>query len=225
LRGGCNVRLGENGRRPCNVAHPVCVSWQNLGILPAPSLLAELPQLDLAVAAASDKPPRSTGLVPARANDLSRRYSRCPRYTVHAAATCLEDLVCPVVVLELEYRDVAVGGGAGEEATGFVRCPGDKVDRRGVQGDVVDFLPGRGLFPPDKDLAVVRAGCEDVAVLWVCPCYAPYGALVSSKPSATASPWYGTTYPRSVSTSVCLSPSTSKILIVLSEEHVARRRP
>jgi len=32
-------------------------------------------------------------------------------------------------------------------------------------------------------------------------------------------------YPFSVSTSLCDSPSTSKILIVLSEEHVANRLP
>ena len=35
----------------------------------------------------------------------------------------------------------------------------------------------------------------------------------------------GWTYPRSVSVSLWFSPSISKILIVLSEEHVARRRP
>lgn len=32
-------------------------------------------------------------------------------------------------------------------------------------------------------------------------------------------------YPRSVSVSLCWSPSISKILIVLSDEQVARRRP
>ena len=32
-------------------------------------------------------------------------------------------------------------------------------------------------------------------------------------------------YPRNVSVSLCVSPSISNILIVLSEEHVASRRP
>lgn len=37
--------------------------------------------------------------------------------------------------------------------------------------------------------------------------------------------WGDWTYPRSVSVSLWFSPSISKILIVLSEEQVARRRP
>jgi hypothetical protein len=87
--------------------------------------------------------------------------------------------VCPRIVLEFEYRDIAVGGSAGEEAADLMGRPGDDVDGSGMQGDFVDLLPGRRLFAPDDDLAVVRGGCEDVAVLGVRPCDTPYRALVS----------------------------------------------
>jgi hypothetical protein len=53
------------------------------------------------------------------------------------------------------------------------------VDGGGMQGNFVDLLPGRRLLAPDDDLAVVRGGCEDVAVLRVRPCDTPYRALVS----------------------------------------------
>jgi hypothetical protein len=64
--------------------------------------------------------------------------------------------MCPGVVLELENRDIAVGGSACEEAARFVGCPCDKVYGSGVQGDFVYLLPAVGLFAPDDDLAVVR---------------------------------------------------------------------
>lgn len=81
---------------------------QDLSALPAARLGAKVPQLDLAVATARDEPPRSAGLVPARADDLAWRDGRCPRHAVDTATARLEDLVCPGVVLELEDRDVAV---------------------------------------------------------------------------------------------------------------------
>ena len=88
------------------------------------------------------------------------------------------------VVLELEDGDVAVGGGAGEQAAGLVRGPGDDVDRGLVQGEVVDALPLGGLlgalFLPDEDLAVVARGGEDVAVLGMGPCYAPDGTFMTA---------------------------------------------
>lgn len=151
----------------------------------------------------------------------------------------------PGVVFEFEDGDVAVGGGAGEKAAGFVRCPGDEVYGGGVEGDFVDFLPRRGLFAPDYDFAVVRGRGEDVAVFRMClsianqypavsvykcrrthPCYTPDSALVSVAGISDAdAPGLAQTYPFSVSTSLCDSPSTSKILIVLSDEHVANRLP
>jgi hypothetical protein len=163
------------------------VAGQDLCALPAPCLGAEVPQLDLAVAAACDKAPRRTGLVAARADDLAGRDSRGPRDAVHAAAAGLEDLVRPGVVLELEHRHVAVGGGAGEQAAGLVGRPGDDVDRGRVQGDFVDLLPGGRLLAPDDDLAVVRRRGEDVAVLGMRPCHAPYGAFVSAALSTAPS--------------------------------------
>lgn len=36
-----------------------------------------------------------------------------------------------------------------------MRRPGDVVDGRGVECDIVDLLPGAVLFAPDEDLAVV----------------------------------------------------------------------
>ena len=85
----------------------------------------------------------------------------------------------PGVVLELEDGDVSVGGGAREEAACFVGGPGDEVDRRRVQGDVVDFLPCGVLLAPDEDFAVVGGGREDVAVFGVGPGDAPDGAFVA----------------------------------------------
>lgn len=109
-------------------------------------------------------------------------------------------------------------------------CPCNKVDRGSVESDLVNLLPAVGLLAPDEDLAIVRGGGEDVAILGVCPCDTPYSTFVSVNALAVnrdlvAQSWLAMTYPLSVSTNVCLSPSTSKILIVLSEEQVANRRP
>ena len=152
---------------------------QNLRTDIGPALDAELPQLNLAVAPARHEAPCIAADVSARRDDLSRRVRRGPAHAVDARAARLEDLVGPSVVLELEDGDVAVGGGAGEEAAGLVRGPCYEVDRGGVQGDVVDFLPCAVLLAPDEDLAVVGGGCEDVAVLGVGPGDAPDGAFVS----------------------------------------------
>jgi hypothetical protein len=65
--------------------------------------------------------------------------------------------------------------------------PGDNVDRGRVQSDFVDLLPGRRLLAPDDDLAVVRRGGEDVAVLGMRPSDTPYGAFVSAALSTARS--------------------------------------
>jgi hypothetical protein len=77
------------------------VARQNLCVLPASRFCAELPKLDLAVAATGDEPSCSTSLVSACTDDLAWCNSWCPRHTVYARAASLEDLVCPVVILEL----------------------------------------------------------------------------------------------------------------------------
>lgn len=125
-------------------------------MLPASRLCAELPKLDLAIAAASDESSRSTGLVSASTDDLARCNSRGPRNAVDARAASLEDLVCPVVVFELEDRNVAVRGSASEETAGLMRRPGDVVYGGGVERDIVDLLPGAALLAPYEDLAVIR---------------------------------------------------------------------
>lgn len=66
-----------------------------------------------------------------------------------------EDLVLPAALVELEYADAAVGGGACEQAAGFVGGPAHDVDGGGVEGEVGDFLPLAVLFAPDQDFAVV----------------------------------------------------------------------
>lgn len=180
LRGRGNVRLGEDSGRPCNIAYPIQVTTREyVHVLPAATLWAELPDLDLAVASTSHQSPCRSSLVGARTNNLPRCNSGGPGYAVHATAMSLEELMCPVVVLEFQYRDIAVSGCASEQAACLVGCPGDKVDRGSVEGDLVDLLPAVGLLAPDEDLAVVRRRREDVAVLWVCPCDAPDSALVS----------------------------------------------
>lgn len=75
--------------------------------------------------------------------------------------------VAPVALVELKDGDIAVRGGAGEEAAAFVRGPGDDVDGGVVVGEIGDFGPEAGLFAPDEDFAVVGGGGEDVAVFGV----------------------------------------------------------
>jgi hypothetical protein len=162
------------------------VARQDLRVLPAPSLNAELPELDLAVAATSNKSPRCARLVSARTDNLSRRNRGRPRDAVHTRAAGLEDLVRPGVVLELENRNVAVRGSAGKQTASLMWCPRDVVDRSSVQSNFVDLLPGRGLLAPDDNLAVVRGRGEDVAVLGVCPGNTPDSAFVSVELSATS---------------------------------------
>jgi hypothetical protein len=175
------------------------VAGQDLRVLPAPRLNAKLPKLNLAVASAGDEPPGCARLVSARTDDLSWRNCGRPRNAVHTGATGLEDLVRPGVVLELENRNVAVGGGAGKQAAGLVWCPRDVVHRSSVQSNFVNLLPRRGLLAPDDNLAVVRRRGEDVAVLGVCPGNTPYGAFVSVELSATG--WASTRWQRTLSAS------------------------
>ena len=78
-----------------------------------------------------------------------------PAHAVDTQPVGVEDGVLPAVVAELEDRDVAVGGGAGQEAACFVGGPRHDVDRGLVQGEVEDALPGAGLLAPDEDFAVV----------------------------------------------------------------------
>lgn len=61
--------------------------------------------------------------------------------------------------------------------------PGDDIDRRLMQGEVVDALPlaVRGaLLLPDEDLAIVSGRREDVAVLGMRPRDAPDSAVVAT---------------------------------------------
>jgi hypothetical protein len=161
------------------------VARQNLCVLPASCLCAELPKLDLAVAATGDESACGAGLVSTCTDNLARCNSRCPRNTVYARAASLEDLVRPVIVLELENRNVAVRGSASEEAAGLVGSPSDVVDRSGVERNIVDLLPGAALFAPNEDLAVVGGRCENVAIFGMRPGYTPYSTLMSVKLSTT----------------------------------------
>jgi hypothetical protein len=161
------------------------VARQDLCVLPASCLRAELPKLDLAVAATGDESACGAGLVSTCTDNLARCNSRRPRNTVYTRAAGLEDLVCPVVVLELENRNVAVRGSASEEAAGLVGSPSDVINRSGVERNIVDLLPGAALFAPDEDFAVVGGRCENVAVFGMRPGYTPYSAFVSVKLSTT----------------------------------------
>jgi hypothetical protein len=118
-----------------------------------------------------------------------------------------------------------------------------------VQGEIEDSRPGVALLAPDEDFAVIGGGCEDVAEFGVRPGDGPdcsFVAVVDGQLGWTLGcamgrlEQFGTThlskyrgwgnvkgqsYPFSVSVNRCVSPSTSKILTVRSEEQVARRRP
>lgn len=111
-------------------------------------------------------------------HDGARRRGRSPGHGVDAEAVGGESTVVEVVVLELEDRDVAVRGRAGQQAARLVGRPRDDVDRGLVQRKVEDLLPRALLLAPDEDLAVVAGRGENVAVFGVCPGYAPDRALV-----------------------------------------------
>lgn len=78
------------------------MSGQYLQALVGSALGAKLPELDLAVAAACDEPPRVARCVSACCDDLSGRVGGGPAHAVDAGAARLECLVRPIVVLELE---------------------------------------------------------------------------------------------------------------------------
>lgn len=101
----------------------------------------ELPNLNLAVAPARDKPPHRRRRRPARARQRARRNGRRPAHGVNADAVRREDLVAPRVILELKDGYVAIAGGAGEQAARVMRGPRDQVHACGVESEFVDFLP------------------------------------------------------------------------------------
>lgn len=96
-----------------------------------------------------------------------RHHRRRPTHRVDAHAVRGELDMAPIALVEFEDGDLAVAGGAGEEAAAFMRGPGDDVDGGVVQGEIGDFGPLAGLGAPDEDFAVVGGGGEDVAVFGV----------------------------------------------------------
>lgn len=142
---------------------------KGVGTNVAACLRIELPNLNLAVAPARDKPPHRRRRRPARARQRARCNGRRPAHGVNADAVRREDLVAPRVILEFKDGYVAIAGGAGEQAARVMRGPRNQVYACGVEGEFVDFLPLVVLFPPYEDFAVVAGGGEDVAVFWVRP--------------------------------------------------------
>lgn len=111
-----------------------------------------------------------------------------------------------------------------------------------MQREVENARPCRVRFPPDEDFAIVAGRGEDVAVFGVGPRNAPNCAFVTRGGLETLKKRregteneesvreniltnYGVAYPFNVSVNLCVSPSTSNIFTVRSEEQVARRRP
>ena len=140
----------------------------------------EGPDLEQVVAAAGDEPAVAGGAgTRIAADDAAGGGGGGPADRVDAQAVGGEGAVLEAVVLELENRHVAVGGGAGQQAPGLVRRPGDGVDAGLVQREVEDALPAPALLPPDEDLAVVAGRGQNVTVLWVRPGDTPYCSFVS----------------------------------------------
>lgn len=81
-----------------------------------------VPDLQQIVTSAGDESPLLTrsGI---RANQAARGGSRCPADRVHAHAVCVEDLVGPAIVSELENADMPVRRGAGQETATLMRSP------------------------------------------------------------------------------------------------------
>ena len=166
LRSRRDIRLGKNSGRPRDITDPVGVARQRAHASIRAGLSVPLPDLDGAIAPTGDKPPqRARRLL--GAGDSAGSNAGGPADGIDAQAVRRKDLVAPGAVAELENRDVAVRGGARENAARVVRCPGNEVHGRRVQLRHVHPLPLAGLLAPDEDLAVVAGRREDVAVLGV----------------------------------------------------------
>ena len=139
---------------------------------------APLPDLDEIIAATGNEPSDGAG-GGFGAYETAGDAGGGPGDGVDADAVRGEDLVAPAVVGEFEDGDVAVGGGAGEEAAAFVRGPGEQVHRGGVPGEGEDARPAVVGFAPDEDPAVEGGGGQDAAIFRVGPGYAPDGAFVA----------------------------------------------
>ena len=95
-------------------------------------LRVEFPDLDLVVATACDKAADERAVAAVLTGKRSCETGGGPGDGVDAEAVGVEDGAAPVVVAEFEDADVAVGGGAREEAAERRRGPGDHVYRGGV---------------------------------------------------------------------------------------------
>lgn len=96
---------------------------------------------------------------------------------------CWEDLIHHGLVVE-EFEDgyIAIGGGAGKEAAGLVRSPGEGVDGGGVKSNVVDALPlSWAVLTVDVNVAGVGGGGEDGTELWMGPGDGPDGSFVAAR--------------------------------------------
>lgn len=111
--------------------------------------------------------------------ELSWEDGRRPAHGIHPTSVRGEDGVGKGVVFEAQHADLAITARGGEMTSRLRRRPGDEVDRRGVEGEFVDALPGAVLFAPDEDATVVGGGGEDGAVFGVCPGDTPDGAFMS----------------------------------------------
>lgn len=136
--------VGTNVAACLGTAIPQCQHFQSPTTATArgsPVNALELPNLNLTVTPARDKPPHRRHRRPARARQRARCNGRRPAHGVNADAVRREDLVAPCVILELKDGYVAVAGGAGEQAARIMRGPRDQVYACGVEGEFVDFLP------------------------------------------------------------------------------------
>lgn len=131
LRRRGDVALLQNGGGPGYVTDPVGVAGEGLAfLLVLHGRRVESPDLENIVTSTRDEPPVSASTrARVAANDTPRRSRRRPAHTVDTKTVSMVRDVVDGVVLELEHRDVAVRGRAGEETAGLVGRPGDDVDR------------------------------------------------------------------------------------------------
>ena len=173
LRGGVGVFVAAGGVRrryqhikniPTGFFNGLWTKWK--GGRGGRGYILPIPNLNHTITAARRKPSLRAHLG-LTAHQTAGHHRGRPTHGVDAHLVRGELDVAPVALVELEDRDIAVGGGAGEEAAAFVRGPGDDVDGGVVVGEIGDFGPEAGLFAPDEDFAVVGGGGEDVAVFGV----------------------------------------------------------
>ena len=179
LRSTCNITLGRDGWCPGNIPHPVLMARQFRHIVVRLRVRSILPDLDQAIAATcSESLERGSLLSACRARHCTWRHAGRPRHRIAAHGMRIEQARHPLILLELQHRDLAITARTSQDAARLVRGPRHQIHTCIVSTKVEGFGPRRTLAP-DYYAPVVAAGGEESAKLGVCPSYTPDCAVVA----------------------------------------------